>query len=182
MIWRGKKDVLSCTPQHVCLCYLTKRTGSFVVRPSRSWRSNLEIPDILIWQFLLLTFIHALYLIQIFRCLYSKYNFPSFYGTTTTSMDMRIQDFSKNKILIAKLKLFFECGKTTYVFTYILHILLPSFCRKNSVKSTFSLKNFTLNWFDEKKFAWQWVFRFSTLFVHSKNISSNQLFISNLCI
>ena len=74
LIWR-KKDVLSCTLQHVCLCYLTKRTGSFVVRPSRSWRSNLEIPDILIWQFLLLTFIHALYLIQIFRCLYSKYNF-----------------------------------------------------------------------------------------------------------
>ena len=40
--------------------------------------------------------------------------------------------------------------------------------RKFSVKSTRNvlLKNFTVNWFDEKIFVWQWISRFSTLFVH----------------
>ena len=46
------------------------------------------------------------------------------------------------------------------------------------------LKNFTISWFDGKKFAWQWIFHFSTLcsvekqdiLSHQKNISSNQLF------
>ena len=47
----------------------------------------------------------------------------------------------------------------------------------------FLLKNFTLSWFDEKNFAWQWIFRFSTLcekftLISWKNISWNQFFCS----
>ena len=46
------------------------------------------------------------------------------------------------------------------------------------------LKNFTINWFDGKKFALQWISRFSTLcapqyrkkLLSPKNISSNHLF------
>ena len=45
-------------------------------------------------------------------------------------------------------------------------------CSKNSVKITFSLKNFTQNWFDEKNFALQWISRFSTLC--GSNIAHNQ--------
>ena len=39
-------------------------------------------------------------------------------------------------------------------------ILLPPFRRKNSVKSTLSLKNFTPNYYDGKYFAWRVNFTF----------------------
>ena len=54
--------------------------------------------------------------------------------------------------------------------------------RKNSVKLTFYLKNFTINWFDGKKFAWQWIFHFSTLW-HSNTVQcGNYSFFCKNCV
>ena len=41
-------------------------------------------------------------------------------------------------------------------------ILLPVVSKKIRQINVL-LKNFTINWFDEKNFAWQWILRFSTL-------------------
>ena len=58
--------------------------------------------------------------------------------------------------------------------------LLPPFCRKNSVKATFSL-DFTLNWFDEKYFAWQWISRFSTMCLRNFHTVKNVRTLLNFC-
>ena len=58
-------------------------------------------------------------------------------------------------------------------------ILLSPFCHKIFVKAIFSLKNFALDWFDGKYFAWQWIPRFSTLWKIPKRCFHEFLDLTN---
>ena len=70
-----------------------------------------------------------------------------------------------------------EIGKVLKNHTGNFAILLPLFSQKVRQINVL-LKSLTINWFHGKKFAWQWISRFSTLCKRddAKNISWNQLF------
>ena len=73
----------------------------------------------------------------------------------------------RKKILARENFSFFHTVSTLWKFRNFIATVFSQKFRQINVL----LKNFTINWFDGKKFAWQWICRFSTVWwAHSAEI------------